>query len=302
MSSDQDTRHRTDAPHPPHDPVPLHPVATEIIAEWPAGTFIENLAHAFNGSAWLVTIPSHHRVDWVHANGRHEVLADLPHSPTGIVTHQTGALVISGPLGHEGWQLLRIRDHGYEVVCDVPGLLSGNGMAWVDQRLLLADSLLGLVLSMDPARGTSSVWLAHELLTKTDPASPLPGVNGIAAGHGWVYLTNTERGLLLRCPTDSTDPAKDLQVVAERLAGDDLDVGSDGRIYLATHTWGNSILRLDPDGHREDIAGHDQGITGSTAVAFDPGDTSKLYVTTTGGILSPYGGQIEPARLVRLNP
>jgi len=69
----------------------------------------------------------------------------------------------------------------------VPGLLSGNGMAWVDQRLLIADSLLGLVLSIDPsidpARGRSSVWLVDELLTKTDPASPLPGVNGVAAGH-----------------------------------------------------------------------------------------------------------------------
>src|SRR5215472_10743145 len=102
---------------------------------------------------------------------------------TGIVAHHTGTLVISGPLGHEGWRLLRIRDHGYEVACDVPGLLSGNGMAWVDQRLLIADSLLGLVLSIDPARGRSSVWLVDELLTKTDPASPLPGVNGVAAGH-----------------------------------------------------------------------------------------------------------------------
>jgi hypothetical protein len=29
--------------HPPHDPVPLHPVATEVVAQWPPGTFLENL-------------------------------------------------------------------------------------------------------------------------------------------------------------------------------------------------------------------------------------------------------------------
>ncbi len=89
--------------------------------------------------------------------------------------------------------------------------------------------------------------------------------------------------------------------MAERLFADDLDLGPDGRIYLATHIY-NSVLRLDPDGHREDIAGHAQGIAGSTSVAFDPRDPAMLYVTTTGGILSPPGGKPEPARLIRLNP
>jgi hypothetical protein len=28
----------------PHDPVPLHSVATEVVAQWPPGTFLENLA------------------------------------------------------------------------------------------------------------------------------------------------------------------------------------------------------------------------------------------------------------------
>ena len=61
--------------HTPHDPVPLHPVAAEIVAQWPAGTFIENLAPAGDGSGWLVTIPSHQRADRVTLNGRREVLA-----------------------------------------------------------------------------------------------------------------------------------------------------------------------------------------------------------------------------------
>ena len=77
MSNDQGARAPTYARRPPHDPVPLYPVATEIIAEWPAGTFIENFAAACDGSAWLVTITSHHRVDKVHADGRHGLLADL---------------------------------------------------------------------------------------------------------------------------------------------------------------------------------------------------------------------------------
>ena len=98
-----------------------------------------------------------------------------------------------------------------------------------------------------------------------------------------------------------TSASIDLEVVAERLFADDLDLDPDGRIYLATHTY-HSVLRLDPDGHREDIAGHAQGIAGSTSVAFDPRDPASLYVTTTGGMLSPPGGELEPARLIRLRP
>ena len=43
--------------HPPHDPVPLHPVATEVVAQWPPGTFLENLALDNDGKSWLVTSP-----------------------------------------------------------------------------------------------------------------------------------------------------------------------------------------------------------------------------------------------------
>jgi hypothetical protein len=299
------THARTDALHPPHDPVPLRPVPASPVAEWPAGTFIENLAPAPGETGgWLVTIPSHNRVDHVHPDGRHEVLAELT-NPTGIVSDGTSALVVTGPMGSQGWRLVRLGKPGArpgaETVCDLPDLIFGNGMTRAGDRLLIADSLRGHVLAADPASGTSSVWLAHHLLTKTDPDSPLPGVNGIATRNGWVYLTSSERALLLRCPLTSTHPATDLEVMAERLFADDLDLGPDGRIYLATHTY-HSVLRLDPDGHREDIAGHAQGIAGPTSVAFDPRDPAALYVTTTGGILSPPGGKLEPARLIRLKP
>ena len=47
----------TDSLHPPHDAVPLHPVATEVVAQWPPGTFLENLALDSDGESWLVTSP-----------------------------------------------------------------------------------------------------------------------------------------------------------------------------------------------------------------------------------------------------
>jgi sugar lactone lactonase YvrE len=275
---------------PNHALVPLHAVPTEIVAEWPAGTVLANLAPAEDGG-WLVTLPGERRVDHVHPDGSRGMLAELPLPPTGIVSDKYGTFVVTGQPGTSGWQLAPL---GSGPVCDLPELISGCGMARADEVLLIADSVRGHVLRADPADGSSSVWLRHQLLTRSDPATPLPGVNGVAVHDGWVYLTNTDRALLLRCPLDCPDPAARLEVVAERLVADDLDVAPDGQIYLATNLH-DSVLRLDTYGYREDIAGHAQGLAGSTSVAVDPRDTTKLYATTTGS-------RTAPARLVRLTP
>jgi hypothetical protein len=282
-----------------HDPAPLRPVPVEVVAQWEPGTFIENLA-AMPDGGWLVTLPSHNRIDRVRPDGRHEPFAMLDHRPTGIVADGDGALVLTGSIGEANWRLIRVRPgSGPESVCDLPGLRFGNGMERAGGILLANDSALGLVLAIDPAGGTSQPWLRHEWLTGPIPGSPMPGANGMAVHDGWVYLSNTGRARLMRCPVDSDDPGAGLEVVAERLAADDFAVHPGGRIYLATH-YLNSVLQLDPDGARVDIAGPEQGATGSTAVAVDPGDPQLLYVTTTGGMIGLDDTGAEPARLLRL--
>jgi streptogramin lyase len=287
---------------PAHDVPALRPVHSAIVAEWPEGTFLENLAPApTHPGSWLVTITSHKRIDRVDPGGKHDTVVELPNAVTGIATTDLGTFFLTGVLGAPGWQLARLDESaaGHAIVCDVPDLVLGNGLTWDGHRLLAVDSGLGHVLAIDPVAGSSSVWLAHELLTKVNPDTPLPGANGIAVHEGWVYLTNSERAQLLRCPVASHSPSGELEVVAERLAGDDLDIDAQGRVYLATHVY-HSVLRLDPDGQRADIAGIDQGVAGSTSAALDPRDPTALFVTATGGLLSPPEGGVQPARLVQL--
>jgi hypothetical protein len=281
-----------------HDPVPLRPVPVETVTEWEPGTFIENLAPTPDGG-WLVTIPSHDRVDRVEPGGGHEVFAELDRHPTGIVADGAGAWVLNGTIGEVDWQLSRLDGDGHKPVCDLPELIFGNGMERAGERLLAVDSVRGLVLSIDPRHGTSAVRMQHGLLTGPNPDIPMPGANGIAVHEGWVYVSNTGRGLLLRFPLHGADPAARLEVVAERLVSDDFDIHPDGRIYLATHFL-HSVLRLDQDGSRADIAGLNQGVAGSTSAAVDPRDPDVLYVTTTGGMngLDLHSG--EPGRLLRL--
>lgn len=62
---------------------------TEIAAEREPGTFVENLADTSDGG-WLVTIPSHHRIDRVDREGHTAVFVELDRPPTGIVADATG--------------------------------------------------------------------------------------------------------------------------------------------------------------------------------------------------------------------
>jgi len=130
-----------------------------------------------------------------------------------------------------------------------------------------------------------------------DPHGPLPGVNGLTVdAAGDLLLTNTSRSLLLRLRGEPEHGH--LTKEAERLVGDDLAAHPDGTVYIATHTY-NSILRLNPDGQRLDIATDADGVIGPTSVALTS-DRRSLVAGTTGGLLSPPPSGPQPARLVRI--
>jgi hypothetical protein len=62
------------------------------------------------------------------------------------------------------------------------------------------------------------------------------------------------------------------------------------------------VVRLDLSGTGATVAGPDQGAVGSTACAFGrvPADANALYVTTDGGLVAPYQGVVQEAKLLRL--
>lgn len=292
---------RADPLHPAHDRVPLNPAPTETVAEWPPGTFLENLAPGADGN-WFVTSPTDRAVYRVGPDGSVHTAAQFDGTPTGIVSHPTmGTLTAVGTQGQPDWRLFRLTATGAEPVCALPDVLGANGMTWAGDRLLVVDSPRSVVVTADTATGAAEVWLRHPVLTPIDADSPLPGINGLAVHAGHLYMTSSDRGVVLQVPAASQHPAAEIEVVAERLVGDDLAAAPDGRLFIATHTY-HSVLCLYPDGRREDIASHRQGVAGPTAVAIGDEPMLTLYVTTSGGLLSPPAGQVEPARLIRIVP
>jgi hypothetical protein len=286
----------SDPLHPVHDPVPVEPAPVAVLAQWPAGTFLENLARAATGS-WWVTRPLDGLVDEVTPDGAVRTRARLDGRPTGIVADGADLLVAVQTGG--GAELLRLPGRGgpAELVCRLPGVASPNGLCRRGGLLVLADSERGALAEIDVRAGTGRVVRTDPALAPADPGGPLPGVNGLAStASGELLLTNTSRSRVLRL---RGEPAGGVfETVAERLVADDLTAAADGTVYLATHTY-HSILRLSPDGRRADIATHAQGVAGPTAVELDAGGTA-LVACTTGGLLSPPGPEPEPALLVRV--
>jgi sugar lactone lactonase YvrE len=178
-----------------------------------------------------------------------------------------------------------------------------NGLTPFDSaHLLLAESHLGQLCLIDLAAKRTDVWIEDERLTRAEGIPFLPGVNGVKRFHDAVTVSSTGRALMLRATVLPDGSAGPLEVIAERLRVDDLAFDAAGNAYLCTHI-GHSLDRLTPVGDRVSLGGVAQGLAGSTACAFGRrgAERQALYITTTGGIVTPPGGVLQHARLVRLD-
>jgi len=167
--------------------------------------------------------------------------------------------------------------------------------------LLIADSWIGALMRVDLAAREISVWFKHEQLTRAPGLYMLPGANGVKRFGDRIFVSSTGRALLLSVAVNENGSAGQLELLSERLRADDMAFDVLGNAYLSTHI-GHSLDRFARDGTRVSLAGPDQGMAGSTACAFGRAkdDSQSLYVTTTGGIILPAGGVLQPAKLIRL--
>ena len=176
----------------------------------------------------------------------------------------------------------------------------------------MAESALGQLVCCDVDTGTVNVWLDDPLLGKMTDRPPYPAANGVQYFRGRVFVTNSDRGLLLcaKVGEDGEYVPDSLAVLAEGLLGDDLAFDSEGAAYIATNPH-QTVLKLAAVGEgaseseRLIILGNkEQAETaGPTAVAFGrtERDSTALYVVTTGGLIVPVGDGPGPARVLRVD-
>jgi sugar lactone lactonase YvrE len=261
-----------------------------LITEWPQGSFVENLAAKHDGHL-LVTVHSTNEIYEVNPNqskSNRTLIATLPAGPTGIVELDYNHFYVNvGSIGqHNTWSIYRVSLHhgttptmaAFKQIVDIDSALFLNGLcvlSYEQGTLLSVDSMLGRIFKINIHTKQVELWYENDLLKKRSHDLLMPGINGIrrCSVDGSLYLTNTDRAIILRLAIDPFDyrPKGQLETIVRHIVCDDFTIDRTGVIYATTHVH-NSLMRLTPvkDGEylREELATLADGLAGATSCVF----------------------------------
>ena len=315
--------------------IDIEQASLEVVAEFPKGYFLENLAVRADGSI-LVSAMNKRELWYVPSPG-----AQLPVQPLLLHTFRLMLLnmveaepdlfyVTSADMYHS-WasQLYRLDLRNWqpgdavepELVLEFPDpQVAVNGSCLVAPNVLLVAGAFSLIWRVDlPADGkpaSAQVWLAHDNM-KNRPGErqpEQPGVNGIryAKQTGYVYYTSTSQQLMMRVPinAETLAPAGPPEFVAGGRYWDDFIHDEDAGIaYVTTHRE-NTIERvvMQADGNREGFAvaagnPFTEICVGPSSGAWrrEVGDYGRVaYFTTDGGTAESSDGVLRTAKLLRV--
>ena len=179
-------------------------------------------------------------------------------------------------------------------ITDIPEALALNGMTTITRSpnlVLIADSSLGAIWSVDIERGSYSMVIKHNLFAGTSQF-PL-GINGIRTYDDQIYFTNSAQRLYGRIPINERCSATAApEIIARPLpdmeAWDDLAMDWEGNGWIATHA--HAVTQVTVGGRQRSFFAcsdcDELAIQRPTSLVF--GRTSQrarrtLYVVTSGG-------------------
>jgi len=290
------------------------PAATTLLAAFDpaAGELPEGLATrndaAFVGFAPLGEIA---RVDL--RTGEHARFAKLPKPVpgkgfmTGLAFGSDGALyaalVSFDPSVQPGIYRVPAAGGQAALFAKAPGMLFPNGLLFdAKGALFVTDSAAGAVYRVSPS-GDAVVWASSPLLAGDakdcgGSGNPFPiGANGIAARDGAFYVTNTDKGLVVRVASAPDGSARSPEVVAgpdcAALAGaDGLVVDGAGDLVVAVNRQ-NKLVRL-ASGGRMDVLGRNGALDFPASLTRD---ARGVWVTSFALANASSGKPAHPALL-----
>ncbi|CAI4212010.1 unnamed protein product [Parascedosporium putredinis] len=185
------------------------------------------------------------------------------------------AVVVTGASGLSGVR---------EAIAEASNL---NGLAsFDDDSVLVADAGKGNVYRFSMSTGDYSVVLEDPTMA---PSGAIPfGIDGILHVNGTVWYTNIFKNSFHKIDVDETGKATGaVTTLWSNLMGDDLCVGPDGKIYVATNS-PNTVVSVDATAGAGASPATVGQVRGSTACAFGRGesDANTVYVTGAQGVFS----------------
>ncbi|MBD2568864.1 SMP-30/gluconolactonase/LRE family protein [Anabaena lutea] len=288
---------------------PVELVPAQVIASFPVNTFLENLVIAPDGTI-LVTNHEIGKIVRILPDGSQDIHASVDGKVSGLAFTTNGDLIATGWNADSVSAIFQVSADGIvETLMTLPDAIFPNGITPLsDTQYLMADSYRGAIWLIDIAQRSASIWLEHPLLARNSPESIIPAVNGLKWFNDQLYVSNTDKQLLLRIAIDTANKPSEPEIFVEQTNIDDFAFDVEGNLYGATHVY-NSVVKIAPDGTTTIIAQSEQNVIGSTAVAFGQlesdafGERSyrtAIYVVTNGGMFLPPPTGVVAATVVRL--
>lgn len=277
---------------------PSHP-----IAEFPVNTFLESIAVSPDGTLF---VSSHldGKVFRIGADGVPVVHAAIAGKAAGLALTPAGDLLLTAWDADNIPTVFTISPQGdVAVLMTLPDAIFLNGLTpLTGASYLIADSYRGAIWQLNAAEKTVKIWLEHPFLARSSEDKEFPAVNGLKIYGNALYASNTEKMQLVKIPIQAAGQPGEPEIFVPSVNLDDFAFDQDGNLYGTTHIY-NSVVKITPDRRITTIAEAEQGMTGSTALAFGAGagDRTSIYVVTNGGMSFPPPTGLEPAKVVRLD-
>lgn len=273
-----------------------------VLAEYPSGTFLENVAITRSG-ALIATSYFAKALELIEPGKPARTFATLSAHPVGIVRLVDGRYLVSahgapftgGPAFTQSQQLLVISSSGQVADrWDVPDARFLNGLVVLNSGIVLAaDSIAATIWAIDPKSKSVTVWLRDPVLAQDSASKEFrPGANGLKLRGNILYVSNSSFGTLSKVTIRDGKPVGTLVEVAKTGPIDDFWIEGDGSIVFTTH--GAQLKRIDTKGGQSIAMA--EGCDGCTSVVPIRYKGKAGYaVLTTGGLLE--GGK-SPARVL----
>jgi sugar lactone lactonase YvrE len=246
----------------------------------------ENIALERGGAA-DVTFNRARQVARIGTDGSVSILATLPAPATGtaavsgIVRGKDGSIYVNYNAGSQSgiWRIAPGGGTPVQVVA-LPEVKVLNGLA-LDQgqdTLYATDSHSGTVWKVSLQSGTASVWAQGAELEPSTVRSSGLGANGIKVHDGAVWVSNTDKGTLLRIPIGAHGAAGAVTTVAQGLTAiDDFAFTGDGNTVLAAQNFVSEVSLVHPDGTHQTVLTATDGLSNPTSIAVHG---STVYVAS----------------------
>ncbi|MCX4972781.1 SMP-30/gluconolactonase/LRE family protein [Streptomyces sp. NBC_00620] len=291
-------------------------VRTAAKFDFAAGEIPENITVNPDGSVTLSLLGSCAVCERTH--GPELMRISASGQRTVLATGQVGEAISGNTRGSDGTVYYSLwapgnaaRNGVYKLLADgtpqriaaLPADAGPNGLANdpTGRTLYIADSLKGIIWSVPAAGGPATPWLADAALAPV-PTEALPiGANGLRFHNGALWVSNFNKGTLLRVPVTPAGTAGPIHLVTGGLPNiDDLsfltprsDVVFAAQNGSSSQNGPDRVVVIYPNGTYKAVLTSADGLASPSATAVR-GD--RLYVTD-GGVPEPHDPKLQTARI-----